>query len=79
MASKEPNEINGSVSRTDTMEQEYVLLESFPTPHDAHLVANLLRTVDIPAKILDESIVSVLPILEMALGGVKVMVPRNHL
>ncbi|OQB09086.1 MAG: hypothetical protein BWY17_04773 [Deltaproteobacteria bacterium ADurb.Bin207] len=61
------------------MEQEYVLLESFPTPHDAHLVANLLRTVDIPAKILDESIVSVLPILEMALGGVKVMVPRNHL
>lgn len=58
-------------------EPDFVLLDSFPTPHQAHLAANALRAVNIPVKIVDESTVSVLPHLELALGGVKLYVPES--
>ena len=55
-------------------DEDFVLLDSFPTPHEAHLAANALRAVEIPVKIVDESAVSVMPHLELALGGVKIFV-----
>ena len=61
------------------MNDEFVLLESFSTPHEAHLAANALRAVHIPVKIVDESTVSALPHLELALGGVKIFVPSEDL
>lgn len=60
-------------------DQPFVLLESFPTPHEAHLAANALRAVRIPVKIADESTVSAMPHLELALGGVKLFVPASDL
>jgi hypothetical protein len=53
---------------------DFVLLDSFPTPHAAHLAANALRAVNIDVRITNESAVSALPILETALGGVKLFV-----
>lgn len=59
------------------LNDEFVLLDSFPTPHEAHLAANALRAVHIAVKIVDESAVSALPHLELALGGVKIFVPSE--
>ena len=70
--SSKPEHLRGPVS-----ESEFVLLDSFPTPHQAHLAANALRAVHIPVKIVDESTVSALPHLELALGGVKLYVPES--
>ena len=60
------------------MSDEYVLLDSFPTPHAAHLAANALRAVDIDVRITNEAIVSALPHLETALGGVKLYVREEY-
>lgn len=59
------------------MADEYVLLDSYPTPHEAHLAANTLRAVGIPVRIADEAAVGTMPHLELALGGVKVFVPES--
>ncbi len=52
----------------------FVLLESFQTVHDAHLAASALKAVDIHAKISNEAAMSTLPHLGLALGGVKLLV-----
>jgi len=57
--------------------EDFVLLDSFPTPHDAHLAAASLRAVGIDVKITNESAVSALPHLETALGGVKLWVRES--
>lgn len=59
------------------MDDEFVLLDSFPTPHEAHLAANALRAVEIPVKIVDEATVGLMPHLESALGGVKLFVRES--
>lgn len=59
------------------MDDEFVLLDSFPTPHEAHLAANALRAVEIPVRIVDEAAVGLMPHLESALGGVKLFVRES--
>ena len=80
----DPESLARSSDRVDTLRpraypahnvpDEYVLLDSFPTPHAAHLAANALRAVNIEVRIANESAVSALPHLETALGGVKLYV-----
>lgn len=58
-------------------DDEFVLLDSFPTPHEAHLAANALGAVEIPVRIVDEATVGLMPHLESALGGVKLFVRES--
>lgn len=56
------------------MPDDFVFIESYPTPHDAHLAANALRAAGIDVRMTDEATVGALPHLELALGGIKLFV-----
>ncbi|QBQ40698.1 putative signal transducing protein [Sphingobacterium psychroaquaticum] len=55
------------------------ILKTFDNPIDAHLLKSKLESEDIACYILDENIVGLNPLLNIAVGGIKLMVAAADL
>lgn len=61
------------------MSVQFVIIGSYQTPAEAHIVAGRLRSAGISAEILDEHFVSANWLYSNAIGGVRVQVPEDEL
>lgn len=61
------------------MSVQFVIIGSYQTPAEAHIVAGRLRSAGISAEILDEHLVSANWLYSNAIGGVRVQVPEDEL
>lgn len=57
---------------------EYVLLNAYPNYVEAHIAKGVLEEQGIPCWLKDENTVTIDPILTNAIGGIKLMVPREQ-
>ena len=60
------------------MAERWITVATFATPEQAHIVCNALRETGLPACLRDDVIVGLLWNYGIALGGVKVRVPEEH-
>jgi len=58
---------------------DLVLIARFFTPVEAHMLQSRLQAEGVPAVVADAQIVGVNPLLTMAVGGVRVLVPESDL
>ncbi len=56
---------------------DLVLIARFFTPVEAHMLQSRLQAEGVPAVVADAQIVGVNPLLTMAVGGVRVLVPES--
>jgi hypothetical protein len=59
--------------------RDLVILARYLTPVDAFIVRNCLRASGVPAVVADDQLVQTNSLWTMALGGVRVLVPQEHL
>lgn len=57
---------------------EFVLLQSFPSYIDAHILMGRLEEEGISCWLKDENIVTIDPLLTNAVGGIKLMVAATQ-
>lgn len=60
------------------MENRFTIIASFLKPFEAHLAKSRLVAEGIPAYLLDEHVISIAWHYSLALGGVKIQVPKEH-
>jgi hypothetical protein len=59
--------------------RDLVILARYLAPVDAFIVRNCLRASGVPAVVADDHLVQANSLWTMALGGVRVLVPQQHL
>jgi len=69
----------GSEDNAPTGGGDLVLIARFFTPVEAHMLQSRLQAEGVPAVVADAQIVGVNPLLTMAVGGVRVLVPESDL
>jgi hypothetical protein len=67
----------GSEDNAPSSGGDLVLIARFFTPVEAHMLQSRLQAEGVPAVVADAQIVGVNPLLTMAVGGVRVLVPES--
>jgi hypothetical protein len=58
---------------------DLVVLARFTMPTEAHILRACLEASDIPAVVADEHLIQAYSLYSIALGGVRVLVPKSHI
>ena len=60
------------------MNDEWVTIAQLSTPVEAHVAAGAVTAAGIQSRILDEHTIGMNPFYSLALGGVRLQVPRSR-
>ncbi|MDX8386049.1 MAG: DUF2007 domain-containing protein [Gallionella sp.] len=59
-------------------EGDFVTVAQFLDPTDAHIMRSCLEAAGVPAIVADANMVQMHSLLSIAVGGVRIRVPANH-
>jgi len=59
-------------------EGDFVTVAQFLDPTDAHIVRSCLEAAGVPAIVADANMVQMHSLMSIAVGGVRIRVPENH-